>query len=71
MPSKAARDARLDALASAVKEWAKKRREYLNNQSSFAKRVLKGRPGQDHMSNVNVELASDLLVDEIGQFLAG
>ena len=71
MPSKADRDARLDTLASAVKDWATKRREYLNNQLSFAKRVLKGRTGQERLNNASVEMASSLLVDEISQFLTG
>lgn len=71
MPSKAERDARLDTLTSAVKDWANKRREYLNNQLSFSKRVLKGRTGAERLNNASVEMASDLLVDEISQFLTG
>jgi hypothetical protein len=71
MANKAERDARLDALASAVKDWANKRREYLNNQIAFSKRVLKGREGMERLNNASVEMASDLLVDEISTFLTG
>ncbi len=71
MPSKAERDARLDMLASAVRDWSKKRQEYLSNQLSFAKRVLKGRTGAERLNNASVEMASTLLVDEISKFLTG
>lgn len=71
MPSKAERDARLDTLTAAVKDWATKRREYLNNQLSFSKRVLQGREGMDRLEKASVDMASDLLVDEISTFLTG
>lgn len=71
MASKAERDARLDALAQATKDWATRRREYLKNQVAFAKRVLKGRTGSERLAQATVKATTDLVVDEIDQFLRG
>ncbi len=71
MASQEARNARLDALASATKEWAKSERQYLKRQSSFARRLLQGRTGAERLNNAAVTTANELLVDEIGQFLTG
>lgn len=67
--SKEERNARLDALLEATKTYADRTRERLNNQVAFAKRVLKGRTGSERLNNESVEQATDLVVDEIDQFL--
>lgn len=70
-PSKRERDQRLDELSSAVSAWASRRRDYLNNQVAFSKRLLRQRVGSDRLQNASVSRASSLLVDEINQFLTG
>ena len=69
--SKEDRNARLDALGTAIQAWAKKRREVLNNQVAFSKRILKGRTGAERLNNAMVETANDLVVDQINEFLTG
>jgi hypothetical protein len=69
--SKEERDARLDELATATTEWATKRRNQLQAQVAFSKALLKGRTGAERLNNKSVETASNLLVDEIEQFLTG
>ncbi len=71
MSTKAERDARLDELAAATKQWAENRTKALKAQSAFAKRVLKGRTGSERLNNETVTAASKLLVDEIDTFLTG
>lgn len=71
VPSKKARDGRLDELSGAVKAWATRRRKQLNDQVAFGKRLLRGRTGGDRLNNTTVTEASNLLVDEIDQFLTG
>lgn len=71
MASQEERNARLDTLSTATKEWAKNRRTYLKQQVDFCKKVLKGRTGAERLNNASVTTATDLLVDEIDQFLQG
>ena len=71
VPSEKDRNQRLDELSSAVSAWAERRRTQLNNQVSFGKRLLKGRTGAERLNSVSVQRASDLLVDELDQFLTG
>lgn len=71
MASKAERDARLSKLATAITDWATKRRAYLNEQLSFSERVLKGRTGAERLTALSVGMAEELLVEEVGQFLTG
>lgn len=65
------RNARLQQLATATSEWAEKRRTYLQKQTAFGKALLKGRTGAERLNNTSVQTASDLVVDEIEQFLTG
>lgn len=65
------RNARLDALQEAAVEYADKKRELLQNQAAFAKRVLQGRTGSERLNNESVQAATELVVDEIIQFLEG
>ena len=71
VPSTEDRNKRLDQLSTAVTAWATERRKQLNDQASFGKRLLKGRTGAERLNNVTVQKASDLLVDELDQFLTG
>lgn len=67
--SKAERDARLDALLEATRAYTGKTRERLNKQAAFGKRVLKGRTGSERLNNESVTQATELVVDEIDQFM--
>lgn len=71
MATQEERNARLDKLSTATSEWATKRRKYLNDTLKFAKNLLKGRKGTERLNNTSVQAASDLVVDELGKFLAG
>ena len=63
------RNARLDALQVATKDWATGRTKYLNKQVALLKRILAGRPGSGKLANAAVGAANKLVVDEIDQFL--
>jgi hypothetical protein len=69
--SKDERNARLDALGAAITAWASKRTKQLNAQVTFSKRLLKGRTGSERLTTASVNVASDLVVDEIEHFLTG
>jgi hypothetical protein len=71
MADKAARDARLESLRTAIEQYAEKQRGHLENEVEFAKRILKGRPGSEGLNNESVTAASDLVVDELDEFLSG
>jgi hypothetical protein len=65
------RDARLDALKKAVKDWSTKEKKRLEDEVKFLKSVLKGRTGAGRLTNQNVADSSKFVVDEISQFLTG
>lgn len=69
MASKAERDARLDALAASVEKWAKERRKNIDDRVASSKAILKGRTGADRLAQKGVEAASELVVNEIDEFL--
>jgi len=69
MASVADRNARLDALVQAAQDWAKTRTDELNNRVSSAKAILQGRTGSERLAQTGVSATSDLVVDEINQFL--
>lgn len=69
MASVAERNARLDALVQAAQDWAKTRTDELNNRVSSAKAILQGRTGSERLAQTGVSATSDLVVDEINQFL--
>ena len=71
MATKEERDARLDKLAEAAKQWADAERKRLKSQVAFGKALLKSRTGQDRLANTSVSAVSDLAVDQINQFLIG
>lgn len=65
------RNARLDALGSAISEWAATRKDYLQKQVAFSKRLLKGRTGSERLNQASIESATALTVDQINSFLTG
>jgi len=67
----AARNARLDKLKSATDAWADKNKTRLEGEARLLKKILKGRTGSERLNNASTEAASDLLVDELTQFLTG
>lgn len=71
MTAKEARDARLNALKQATTQWADKQTKYLNDQVTFAKRILRGRTGAERLTSTALTLGKNLVVDEIDTFLTG
>jgi len=65
------RNKRLDALGTAIQDWAKTRRDYLTKQVAFSKRLLKGRTGAERLNQATVDSATSLVVDQINSFLTG
>lgn len=65
------RNARLDSLKAAIIAWSDKRTKQLNDEVTFSKRVLQGRTGSERLANAPVQAASDLVVEEIDDFLTG
>ena len=68
---KADRDARLDALKTAVDTWADKETKRLQDEATFLKSVLMGRTGAGRLADQNVEDSSELVVNEVTVFLEG
>lgn len=71
IPDQQARNARLDELESRTKEWAAKKRARLQKEVAFGRGLLKGRTGSERLNNTTVSTASELLVEELNQFLSG
>jgi hypothetical protein len=71
MPDKAQRDARLDKLKSAATAYADKETARLKKEVALLKKILKGRTGSERLQNTSVEAGTDLLVDELNDFLSG
>lgn len=71
MSTQAERNARLDALAIAVKNHADKQRKNLRKRVAINKRILQGRTGSERLAQASVQASSDLVVDEINEFLTG
>jgi hypothetical protein len=65
------RNARLDALGTAISQWATTRRTYLEKQVAFSKRVLKGRTGSERLNQASIESATALTVSQINDYLTG
>jgi hypothetical protein len=66
-----ARNARLTALKTATTQWADNQTKLLNDQVTFAKRILRGRTGAERLTSTAVGLGKDVVVDEINTFLTG
>ncbi len=65
----AARNARLDALSTAVSFWAEKKRDEINKRVESSKKILKGRTGSERLAQASVQAASVLVVDSLSDFL--
>lgn len=71
MATTAERNARLDALEQAVKSYADAYRKNLEKRVSINKRILRGRTGSESLAQSSVQASSDLVVEEINDFLTG
>jgi hypothetical protein len=69
-PTKADRDANLDALSNAVKKWGDQEKARLENEVKFLRAVLKGRTGSEKAGTQNLEALSSLLQAEVSEFIA-
>jgi len=69
-PTKDERDANLDALKSAVDEWADTETTRLENEVQFMRAVLKGRGAEDAATK-NLAAGALKAVGEIDDFLVG
>lgn len=69
-PTEAERNANLDALQSAIDEWAESEKNRLENEVKFMRSVLQGRGASD-TGTKNLATTSDLLVAEVNEFLIG
>lgn len=68
-PTKADRDANLDTLKDAVKEWGDKEKTRLENEVKFMRAVLKGRTGSEKAGTKNLDTLSKFLKTEIDDFI--
>ncbi len=71
MSTVAERNARLDALEQAVRNYAAAQRKNLQKRVATSKKILRGRTGSERLAQASVEASSDLVVDEIEDFLTG
>lgn len=69
-PTKAERDANLDALKEAVDEWAESEKARLENETFFMRAVLQERGATD-LGSKNLAAVSAVLQAEINEFLIG
>jgi hypothetical protein len=67
--SEADRNARLDALGKATDAYLQKQVKEATDKLATARRILKGRTGQERLATSTVEATSTVLVDEIDSFL--
>ena len=71
MATVAERNARLDVLEQAVKQYATQQKKLLTRRVSVCKRILRGRTGSERLAQASVQQSSQLVVDEINEFLTG
>lgn len=69
MATVAERNARLDALATAAKAWHDKQIQELQHRVESSKKILRGRTGAERLARAGVTAASDLVIDQIDDFL--
>lgn len=69
-PTRAQRDANLDALEKAVNEWAESEKTRLENEVKFMRAVLQGR-GVSEAGSANLALGALEVAGEINDFLVG
>lgn len=68
-PTRAERDARLETLKAAVKQWAQSEINRLDNETLFLKAVLQGRKGVTEAATLNLSTASDVVELEIDAYI--
>lgn len=71
MATIAERNARLDALEQAVKQYAAQQRKLLNRRVDVSKRILQGRTGSERLAQASVQESTALVTAEIDDFLTG
>lgn len=71
MATTAERNARLDELEKAVKQYATAQRRTLTHRVDVNKRILRGRTGSDRLAQASVQQSTGLVVDQIDEFLTG
>lgn len=69
-PDKAARDANLDTLQTAVDTWKEKEVTRLENEVKFMRAVLKGRTGSEKAGTENLNTLQEILEMEVEDFIA-
>jgi hypothetical protein len=69
-PTRKERDANLDALQSAVNEWAEKAQTRLENEVQFLRAVQEGRGAKDAATQ-NLAATLNLVTAEIDSFIVG
>lgn len=70
MGRKEDRDARVQALSDAVTKYVDARKKRLQKQLETNKTILRGR-GSERLAQASVDAATDLVVDELDDFLTG
>ena len=65
------RNARLDALEAALKEYASARRKQLHKQADRCKAILNGRSGSGSLAQASVQASTTLATTNIEKFLSG
>lgn len=71
MSTVAERNARLDALQTAVSQYATAQRDTLNKQVARCKAILQGRTGSERLAQSAVQQGTTLAVQQINEFLTG
>lgn len=71
MATTAARNARLDELEKAVKQYAAAQRKTLTHRVDQNKQILRGRTGSDRLAQASVQQSIGLVVGKIDEFLTG
>ena len=69
MASAVERNKRLDALVLATQKWGEQRTKDLKARVASSKNILKGRTGSERLAQATVSTATDLVVQEIDDFL--
>lgn len=71
MATVAERNERLDALQTAVEQYATQQRKTLNHRVDVCQRILQGRTGSTRLAQASVNQSSELVVTSINDFLTG
>lgn len=71
MATVAERNARLDALETAVQQYAAAQIKTLNRRVDVCQRILQGRTGSTRLAQASVQQSVQLAATSINQFLTG